>query len=148
MTISPPEPVRSPFRVRVAADRDVVVVAPEGELDLCTLPDLAATVEELREAGFERLRLDLGGLSFVDSSGIRFVLQLAAQQSDRFDFGVAPGPPAVQRAFALAHVEHLIPFRGQAGRDSRLAPNGGILAGDDRLRGQPPSRRGAARSRR
>ena len=47
-----------------------------GELDLATTDELLAAVGPAAEGGGD-LRLDLSGLSFMDSSGLRALVQLA-----------------------------------------------------------------------
>jgi anti-sigma B factor antagonist len=66
----------SVFDLAVRPDRSQVVVGLEGELDLATVPRLARAVEELRAVGWESIVLDLSGAEFVDSSGLRLLLDL------------------------------------------------------------------------
>lgn len=51
---------------------DVVILS--GELDLATLPGATAQVEAAEAAGPPVLVIDLSGLTFMDSSGVRLVL--------------------------------------------------------------------------
>jgi hypothetical protein len=60
-----------PVRCDVVDEPGRVRVAPVGELDLLTAEPLVQTVRELRRSGVEHLVLDLRGLSFIDSSGVR-----------------------------------------------------------------------------
>jgi anti-sigma B factor antagonist len=99
------------LRCEVVSGRDVVHVRPIGSLDLATVPVLEQQLEELREAGFRRLIVDLGGLCFMDSTGVHFALKWhAAAQQDGFEIGFAPGPPRVQRVFELTGVSEYLPF--------------------------------------
>jgi anti-sigma B factor antagonist len=95
------------FRCEVVPERETVRVRLVGELDLATADEVAAAVEETR--GFGRLVVDLSEVTFLDSSGIRAILQ-AQQTADRdgMAFAVVPGPRAVQRAFTLAGVADLL----------------------------------------
>ena len=95
----------------VVPERDVVRVLPIGSLDMATAPALEQQLEELREAGFRRLIVDLGGLSFMDSTGLRIALKWhQAAERDGFEIGFAPGPPAVQRLFELTGMSERVPF--------------------------------------
>ena len=98
----PPRTGPSPFRVEVHPEREVVRVVPRGELDLATTPELEEQLHELRRSGFEHVVLDMRGLTFIDSSGIRAILaeNEFAQTSGR-DFSLLSGPPAVQRALEV-----------------------------------------------
>ena len=68
-----PEPLLS---VEVRPDRDAVIVAPRGELDLSTVALVEREVRELQERGFARVVLDLRGLTFIDSTGLRLLIRL------------------------------------------------------------------------
>ena len=99
------------LRCEVLPERDAVRVRPIGNLDMATVPVLEQQLEELREAGFRRLIVDLGGLWFMDSTGVHFALKWhAAAQQDGFEIGFAPGPPAVQRVFELTGTSEHLPF--------------------------------------
>lgn len=49
------------FPVEVLPDRDRVILAPVGDLDLATADDVWEQFEALRARGFERIVLDLAG---------------------------------------------------------------------------------------
>lgn len=53
-----------------------VVLAPAEELDLASVPQLEAAVSDALRSGTDHLVLDLGRLTFVDSSGLRMFLAL------------------------------------------------------------------------
>jgi anti-sigma B factor antagonist len=99
------------FSVAVGGGPDGSVVAPRGELDMTTQGDLRGALE--RQAARGAVTLDLSGLSFLDTSGLRLVLETAeASRRDGFAFTVVPGNRAVQRLFDVAGVTHLVPFAG------------------------------------
>jgi anti-anti-sigma factor len=106
--MAPMEPEEFEFTVHVAEDSDRVVVTPRGELDMDTQPQL----REVLEAHIARsVTLDLSGLRFVDTSGLRLILETAeGARRDGVAFRVLPGGPAVQRLFEVAGVVDLIPF--------------------------------------
>lgn len=103
------------FTVDVGGGPDGSVVAPRGELDMATQDGLRAALE--RQAARGIVTLDLSGLSFLDTSGLRLILETAeASRRDGFTFTVLPGIPAVQRLFDIAGVTQLVPFdRGGEG---------------------------------
>ena len=90
-------------------ERDVVRVAPVGELDLATSELLEKQLHELRRAGFERVVLDLREVTFIDSSGMRVVVteHQVAEQAER-QFSLIWGPPAVQRALEVCGLLDLL----------------------------------------
>jgi anti-sigma B factor antagonist len=98
------------FAVDVASSPYGIVVAPRGELDIATQAELRETL--VRHAALGPVTLDLTGLRFMDTSGLRLILETAeASRRDGFAFAVLPGPPAVQRLFEVAGVTELVPFR-------------------------------------
>jgi anti-sigma B factor antagonist len=116
---SPPQPDPTNWRsddpgslsCEVVPERDAVRVRPVGSLDVATAPVLERQLEDLRKAGLRRLIVDLGGLSFMDSTGLRLALRWhAAAQSDGFEIGFVPGSPDVQRVFELTGMSDRVPF--------------------------------------
>jgi stage II sporulation protein AA (anti-sigma F factor antagonist) len=101
-----------PFTCKVTPERDHVVVAPRGELDMATAGTVDQELRQLRSSGFGKFILDLSGLTFMDSSGLHLVMRWAAEaQRDEFEFELVPGPPSVQRIFDLTGVKDGLVFR-------------------------------------
>jgi anti-anti-sigma factor len=97
------------FRCEVIPDRDAVRVKPIGELDMATVEQVARPVRELRAAGFREIVLDLSELSFIDSSGIKMILDARdASLENGIGLKVLPGRPAVQRAFEVTGLTPLL----------------------------------------
>lgn len=100
-----------PFRCEVEPRRDVVYVRPCGELDLATVPVLEHELKELAAAGFGRLVLDLRELRFLDSTGLRLILEWDAKaRSDGLSFDLIRGPAAVHRLFELTGTTKTVSF--------------------------------------
>jgi anti-anti-sigma factor len=105
-----------PFTCKVTPERDHVIVAPRGELDMATVGIVDQELRQLHEAGFRSIVLDLGGLTFMDSSGLHLVVRWAAEASkDGFVFELEPGSPMVQRIFELSALTDELPFRTRPG---------------------------------
>lgn len=104
--LSPPP---APLTCEIVPDRDVVTVVALGELDIATVPQLDATLRDLRDAGFDHLRIDLRELSFIDVAGmllLRRWRELARLDAFALDIDVKHGP--VRRALELAELESVI----------------------------------------
>ena len=101
----PPE-----FAVSATATGSAYVVTPVGELDLETVDELRATLAA-RPDVCHRLVLDLSGLTFFDTSGMRLVVE-TLQDAGRTGISLAliRGPEDVQRLFALAGMDDRLPF--------------------------------------
>jgi anti-sigma B factor antagonist len=101
-----------PFRCDVLPKGDGrVVLQPVGELDIATAPEVDGALERLRDAGYQELVLDLRGVPFMDSSGLRVVLrwnELAAHGD--CVFAVIRGPELVQRVFQATRVADALTF--------------------------------------
>ena len=86
-----------PFTCNVTPERDHVIVAPRGELDMATVGILEQELRQLHGSGFNRIVLDLGGLSFMDSSGLHLVMRWTADASrDAGRPGAGPRLPRVR----------------------------------------------------
>ena len=77
------QPLRPPdaesFHCDVSREGATATVHVRGELDLATVPVLDDQLAELRGAGFRHLILDLRGLYFIDSTGLRCILRYDAE---------------------------------------------------------------------
>lgn len=105
-----------PFTCNVTPERDHVIVAPRGDLDMATVGLVEGELQRLRDSGFDSIVLDLRGLTFMDSSGLHLITRWANDASqDGFVFELEPGPPVVQRVFELTSMTKLLPFRDQPG---------------------------------
>jgi len=91
-----------PFRVHRRRDGSVLVVTPEGDVDLRSAPAIRTEIEASRD-GAATVVLDLRGVTFIDSTGVRLLVEaeLAARR-EGFTFAVVRGPAAVDRLFDLA----------------------------------------------
>ncbi len=87
-------------------DRDSVVLVVEGELDPSTSPQLAERLEDDVVAG-RTVVLDLSGVQFVDSSGLRTLIGASSRLGDRL---VIRQPSAVvTRLFELTGIaDHFV----------------------------------------
>ncbi|MCW2636955.1 MAG: anti-sigma factor antagonist [Blastococcus sp.] len=81
-----------------------LVVDLAGELDMASLPDVAAPLDELLTRRPQPLVLELGGLTFLDSSGVTMLVRIA----NHFD--------GVHTRSATQPVRRVIEVLGLAGR--------------------------------
>ena len=113
--MSPPAPPER-FGSDVVRADSWVRVAPVGELDIATRPELEQAIDELLRADVERLILDLRGVSFMDSNGLRLALDLhTSARKDGFTLELVPGPPHIQRIFEVTGTLDALPFVSDTG---------------------------------
>jgi len=87
-------------------------VALSGELDLGSAEVLEREVQALRRAGFDRVVVDLRGVEFLDSTGLRTLISLRnAAERDGQRLVVVPAPGRVERIFDLTATRGLFDWR-------------------------------------
>jgi len=104
--VSESSPPPDLFSCEVRRDDGSGLVRPAGDLDLETVHRVESALAELRDEGCGSLVLDLRGLTFMDSTGLRLVIRWhAAARDEGFRFAVVPGPDIVQRIFRLTGMD-------------------------------------------
>jgi anti-sigma B factor antagonist len=94
------------FSCEVGRNGSSAWVRPAGDLDIDTVHRVEAALAELREEGWANLVLDLRGLTFMDSTGLRLVIRWhTAARDEGFQFAIVPGPDVVQRVFRLTGMD-------------------------------------------
>ena len=87
-------------------DGPVAVIAPTGELDLSGAAVLEVEIDRLLDdPGVGTIVLDLRGLDFMDSSGLRLVVvtDMRAREADR-RFALVRGADPVHRVFEITRM--------------------------------------------
>jgi two-component system, OmpR family, sensor kinase len=98
------------FRIEEGRRDGVVVLRLRGDLDLASADAVAERLEALSAAG-EPVLLDLDSLAFMDSSGLRVVLQAAeTSRASGWRFTLTPGSEQVRNLFASAGVTDRLPI--------------------------------------
>jgi anti-sigma B factor antagonist len=101
------------FTTESSMDGDTAIVRFEGELDLATAPQAETALRELEESQQPpgRIVLDLRGVRFLDSTGLRVIL--AADSRARREgrhVQVIAGPEPVHRVFRIALLDRRLEF--------------------------------------
>lgn len=99
--------------LRVHSERVGVVhtVSIVGELDLANANQLERELLRVEATDALTIILDLSGLTFMDSTGLRVVLRAHARsRADSNRLALLRGPTSVQRVFELCGVSELLPF--------------------------------------
>jgi anti-anti-sigma factor len=86
-------------------------VAAVGELDIATVEKLERALLEVESSDAGMIVLDLSGLSFIDSTGLRLVLDLNERCGGDTDrLRVVAGSPAVERLLDIVGLRDQLPL--------------------------------------
>lgn len=97
--------------IRTEREGETHTIALAGELDLATADKVRAALERVEATDVPAIVLDLRGLTFMDSSGIRVLVNAHARsRADGGRLTLLRGGPAVQRVLQLTGVEVMLPF--------------------------------------
>jgi anti-sigma B factor antagonist len=94
------------FRCDVESDGNGTVrVRLAGELDMSTVPVLAASLEHARAAGHDLIVIDLRALEFMDSTGLTLLTRWSlGSERDGFALALVAGNERIQRLFELTRL--------------------------------------------
>jgi anti-anti-sigma factor len=97
----------------ISAERDArkARLVLGGDLDMSARFQAEQALDALLAEPVEQLVVDLGEVTFVDSTGMGLVLEVHDRaRTEGFKLRLLPGPDEVQRVFELAGVADVLPF--------------------------------------
>jgi anti-sigma B factor antagonist len=94
--------VSSSWNLSIEDDGQTLVVTPRGEIDIATVADVQAALRRCSD-GHLAIVCDLSHVEFIDSSGIRMLLETHEREPDRFAVANPSGP--VERLFKLTGID-------------------------------------------
>ena len=109
----PAENVIGPGQLCVRSERidDVHTIHLEGEVDLATADAVQRELDRAEASDAASIVIDLSGVTFMDSTGIRLLVSAHARsRADADRLMLLRGGPAVQRVMQLSGVDVLLPF--------------------------------------
>ena len=110
--MSGPAPKPGSLEISSALSDGIVTVFLAGELDLASAPRLEEQLASLEERQPPRIVIDLGGLAFIDSSGLRVLLLADSRARERgYELVLLPGPEPVQRVFEMTGALDVLRFQ-------------------------------------
>jgi anti-sigma B factor antagonist len=90
-----------------------VWVLPRGELDIDTVEEIEQALSIALASEAERVVIDMRGLDFLDSTGLR-AIAAACRGEEGHRLSLVAGPPAVQGVFNVSGLAGELPFRPAA----------------------------------
>jgi anti-sigma B factor antagonist len=101
------------FEADISVRGDELWVLPRGDLDIAAAPELEETLSLAMASDATSIVIDLRGLEFVDSTGLRVLAQATqAEGGERISF--IPGNDHVQSVFRISGLLDELPFRPAA----------------------------------
>jgi len=111
-----------PLEIRAYEEPDRYVLVLTGELDLAGVSPFEAAAEQLIEMGARKLLVEITGVDFIDSSGVRAILSVKAACARRgVEFSMTHGSGQAERLFELTRLVERLPFR-KSGRTRPRRP--------------------------
>jgi anti-sigma B factor antagonist len=102
---------RVPFQIESKREGAAARLALAGELDLATVGRVEQAVDAALGEGVREIVVDMRGLEFVDSSGLRMFIVLDQRaSSEGWKLGLARPPERVMSVFRVSGVESMLPF--------------------------------------
>jgi anti-anti-sigma factor len=102
---------QAPFEMESAHDGKTGRLTLLGELDIATVPLVEEAVDAILQGGTQRLMVDLSGLGFVDSSGLRLFIVLHQRAgAEGWALSLTKPEPQALKVFRLSGVEDDLPF--------------------------------------
>ena len=86
-----------------------VWVLPRGELDIDTVEEIEQALSIALASEADRVVIDLRGLEFLDSTGLRAIATVCRGDEGQ-RLSLVPGPPAVQGVFNVSGLATELPF--------------------------------------
>jgi stage II sporulation protein AA (anti-sigma F factor antagonist) len=102
----------------IAPAESEVILALSGELDMSTIDALAGQVDTQLQRSVQSLTLDLHDLAFMDSTGLRLLIELserAEQETWRLKL-IAPRHEAASRVLQITGADAALPFKRKTTR--------------------------------
>jgi anti-sigma B factor antagonist len=98
---------------------DPVGIAVRGEIDLASAPSLSEAIAELIQRGYRDVALDLGAVEFMDSSGIKVLVEMRQRLQDAGgQLVIQAVSTPVRRVLAVTGLDRLIPAPDEANSPS------------------------------
>jgi anti-sigma B factor antagonist len=107
----PGAPIPGSLQIESTARGDAIVLTMKGELELTSAPVFERELRAVEATNPRRLVIDLSGLEFMDSTGLRALLLARERaQADGHELALRRGPRQVQRVLELTKTAEAFEF--------------------------------------
>ncbi|GAC1439636.1 MAG: hypothetical protein NVSMB51_17810 [Solirubrobacteraceae bacterium] len=104
-----PVGARPRLRIEIEPEDGCCRVRPHGEIDLATTAELDAALAGVEARGAAPIELDLGAVTFIDSTGIHLLLRACGRSPG---LRIVALSAQVQRLIMLSGIERQLPLPG------------------------------------
>jgi anti-sigma B factor antagonist len=102
--------LQKPFEIEVQERDSSVLVRLSGEIDLGAVEAIETELLPLEDR-FPNVILDLRGVTFLDSTGLRGIVSADARaRKNGFELKIIRGPEQVQKILYLAGLDKILPL--------------------------------------
>jgi anti-sigma B factor antagonist len=109
--VSSEGPLPGQLLIESRTEDDRLVLSLRGELDLTSVPQFERELREAEATNPRLLVIDLSGLDFMDSTGLRALLQARERaKGDQHELMLRRGPRQVQRVLELTKTLDVFTF--------------------------------------
>jgi anti-sigma B factor antagonist len=109
--VHPEGPMPGELLIESRTEDDRLVLSLRGELDLTSVPQFERELREAETTSPSRLVIDLSGLDFMDSTGLRALLQARERaKGEDHELALRRGPRQVQRVLELTKTLDVFTF--------------------------------------
>ena len=99
------------FQIFVESDGAAAALRLSGEMDISSEDTFAATVGACIADGASEVLVDLSRLTFIDSSGLRMLIELwQKSRKNGLDLSMVQGTGQVRRTMEIAGLDRLLPI--------------------------------------
>lgn len=97
---------RAPLTLAVDQQEDLLVIRPEGDIDLASSPELRTRLRELLADASGRIVVDLEAVPYMDSSGVATLVELLQScRRDQLDLVLCRLSERVLSVFQIARLD-------------------------------------------
>ena len=99
------------FDLKVVRNGRLTHIAPCGELDIATTPELEQALTEATAGADGEIVLDLRELTFMDSTGLRALAQANSRAEEAgVSLSIVRGPRQIERVLEISGLGGLLPL--------------------------------------
>jgi anti-sigma B factor antagonist len=111
MAVADPYGFQKPFALRLEQRGKSAILSLAGEFDLTSKKEFEAGLSDIASRALAEVIVDLRGVTFIDSAGLRLILEAWSQcRRGGFDFGVLLSDGRLRGVFQETGLDQTLPI--------------------------------------